>query len=114
MLIIVVLFLALFSQEQDIAVLDSTSLKQNIFLDLWRKLKSTENDLREVKDQVYNITTLYEIGSEREGERAEKRCKVSLFTECCVIAHFSHQRHLLESLFPVVSLQNREKSNRSP
>ena len=95
-----VLFLALFSQEQDIAVLDSTSLKQNVFLDLWRKLKSTQTDLREVKDQVYNITTLYEIGSEREGERAdhEKRCKVSLFTKYCVTAHFSHQRHLLESL----------------
>ena len=85
LLIIIVLFLALFfSQEQAVAVLNSTYLKHNVFIDLWRKLNSTENDLREVKDQVYDITRLYERGSEREGElkeRAWNRCKISLFKE---------------------------------
>ena len=41
-----------FSQEQALAVVNSTSLKQNVFLDLWRKLNSTENNLRDVEDQV--------------------------------------------------------------
>ena len=58
----------LFLQDQAVAVLNSTSLKENVLLDLWRKLNSTENDLRDVKDQVHNITRPYEGGSERERE----------------------------------------------
>lgn len=36
------------------ATLNATSLKEDAFLNLWRNLNSTEKDLRDVKDQVYN------------------------------------------------------------
>ena len=69
------LIFMLLLQEQAVAVLNSTSLKENFLLDLWRKLNSTENDLRDVKYQVHNITRPYERSSERERERerAENR-----------------------------------------
>ena len=89
LLLILVLFGFISLQEQAVAVLNSTSLKDNVFSDFWRKLNSTENDLREVKDQVRNITRLYE-GSQKERERDQSwesmGCKISLFTEYCVIA----------------------------
>lgn len=59
----------LFLQDQAVAVLNSTSLKENVFSDLWRKLNSTGNDLRDVKNQVHNITRPYERGSGKERER---------------------------------------------
>lgn len=49
-------YLFFFLQKQAMATLNATSLKQNVFLDLWRNLNSTEKDLRNVKDQVCNLT----------------------------------------------------------
>lgn len=51
-----ILFVFFFLQKQAMATLNATSLKQNVFLDLWRNLNSTEKDLRNVKDQVCNLT----------------------------------------------------------
>ncbi|XP_078383939.1 uncharacterized protein LOC144666387 [Oculina patagonica] len=42
--------------KQAIAALNSTSLKQGDFLNLWWKLNSTEKDLRGVKEQVINMS----------------------------------------------------------
>jgi len=46
----------LLKNKQAITTLNSTSLKKDVFLELWRKLNSTENDLRDVKDQVINMS----------------------------------------------------------
>lgn len=64
----IVLFRFISLQEQAVAMLNSTSLKDNAFLEFSRKLNSTENDLREVKDQVHNISRPYER-SQKERER---------------------------------------------
>ncbi len=40
-------------QKQAIAALNSTSVKQGDLLHLWRKLNSTDKDLRDVKEQVH-------------------------------------------------------------
>lgn len=61
-----------FLQEQAVVVLNSTSLKENVFLDLRRKLNSTENDLRDVKDQVHNIIQVHIKGAEKKRERKSK------------------------------------------
>ena len=71
-------FFFFFLQKQAITTLNSTSLKEDVFLDLWHKLNSTENDLRDVKDQVHNLTSPYERGTERERERVNLELGVKL------------------------------------
>ncbi|KAL9962427.1 hypothetical protein ACROYT_G031531 [Oculina patagonica] len=44
------------NNKEAIAALNSTSLKQDDLLELWRKLNSTEKDLRDVKEQVINMS----------------------------------------------------------
>jgi len=48
----------LLKSKQAIANLNSTSVREKVFLDLWRKLISTDKDLRDVKDQVINMSKI--------------------------------------------------------